>query len=375
MNAVLETTQQIRERAVARLEELCLYLLPGGHKEGSHWRAGNINGDPGKSFDVNLTTGQFGDWAAGDKMQTGPINLWMQAKGLDFNTARAQLAQWLGMSVDETSAPKQNGQFDWSDCVNAMAGSNMLREVATWRGFSREFCDWLVDRKEIGLFHNAIAFPIRGQGGKVLSPHYLKSRPKDWKYFKGTRVCPFIIGNLKDATEVHVHESTWDGLAFYDRIDAHRMSGICVIVTRGAKNAKLLKGLIPTGKKVYVWPQNDKPDEQGTVASEEWFRGIKENLEGSFWRVETPTEFSDLNDWTRGGATKADLVSAIAGAESKCNGNDAVTQQSKVCAYYDIFRKEYLLQNAAGRWHSYDQAQFKLQLRSRGIRRANLKMR
>jgi hypothetical protein len=35
-------------------------------------------------------------------------------------------------------------------------------------------------------------------------------------------------------------------------------------------------------------------------------------------------------------------------------------------AYYDISRKEYLMRNAAGRWHSYDQGQFKLRLRSRG---------
>ena len=38
-----------------------------------------------------------------------------------------------------------------------------------------------------------------------------------------------------------------------------------------------------------------------------------------------------------------------------------------VQGYYDIARKEFLLQNAAGRWHSYDQSQFRLQLRARGF--------
>jgi hypothetical protein len=42
------------------------------------------------------------------------------------------------------------------------------------------------------------------------------------------------------------------------------------------------------------------------------------------------------------------------------------TPPTAVEAYYDIARKEYLSQNAAGRWHSYDQGQFKLRLRSRG---------
>jgi hypothetical protein len=35
-------------------------------------------------------------------------------------------------------------------------------------------------------------------------------------------------------------------------------------------------------------------------------------------------------------------------------------------AYYDICRKEFLVQNAGGRWHHYDLSQFKLQLRARG---------
>lgn len=43
-----------------------------------------------------------------------------------------------------------------------------------------------------------------------------------------------------------------------------------------------------------------------------------------------------------------------------------VTVSLPVTAYYDSTRKEYLIQNRAGRWHSHDQSQFKLQLRARG---------
>lgn len=41
-------------------------------------------------------------------------------------------------------------------------------------------------------------------------------------------------------------------------------------------------------------------------------------------------------------------------------------ESASVNAYYDIMRKEFLIQNASGRWHAYDQGQFKLQLRARG---------
>src|SRR6266436_7210820 len=108
----------------------------------------------------------------------------------------------------------------------------------------------MVGRKLVGLVYGAIAFPIYNQDGKVVSPHYLKSRPKGWIYFKGTHVSPLVVGNLNDAQEFHIHESTWDGLTFCDRSEAYRSPDICVVITRGANHAKTLKGIIPPGKRV-----------------------------------------------------------------------------------------------------------------------------
>jgi hypothetical protein len=42
------------------------------------------------------------------------------------------------------------------------------------------------------------------------------------------------------------------------------------------------------------------------------------------------------------------------------------TVPTAVEAFYDIARKEYLMRNAAGRWHALDQAGFKLRLRENG---------
>ncbi len=57
----------LRQLSPERMEALCSYLLPGGRKEGCRWLAGSVFGEPGRSFDVNLNTGVFGDWAADDK--------------------------------------------------------------------------------------------------------------------------------------------------------------------------------------------------------------------------------------------------------------------------------------------------------------------
>lgn len=72
-------------------ERLCRHLLPGGKKEGCRWLAGSILGEPGKSLDVNLRTGQWGDWA-GDQKGHGAIDLWMAVTGVDFKTAVQKLS-------------------------------------------------------------------------------------------------------------------------------------------------------------------------------------------------------------------------------------------------------------------------------------------
>jgi hypothetical protein len=101
MQTVLRAeTDLIRQHALSRLEELCSYLLPNGRKEGCRWLAGSVAGEPGRSFDVNLRTGVFGDWAAQGKMKQGGINLWMEVRQVDFLTAKRELAEWLSIPTE-----------------------------------------------------------------------------------------------------------------------------------------------------------------------------------------------------------------------------------------------------------------------------------
>jgi AAA domain len=333
MSDIVAETERIKRQGLERLQELCEQeLLPGGKKEGNHYRCGSINGDKGRSFDVNLSNGKFGDFASDEKMRSGAINLWMEVKGVDFNTARTQLAAWLGIplspprTAQEKSSATSNGAFDWEHCVDAIRGSDLLREVREWRGFSPEFCDWLVSHRLIGSVYGGVAFPIHDEHGKVIGSHFLKSRPKGWMYSRGSHVTPLIIGNPEKATEIHIHESTWDGLDFCDKTQSYKNTDVCVIITRGVTHASKLNGIIPKGRRVYAWPQNDKVIDikTGKIPSEQWFDTVRENLERSFYRAATPPEFADLNDWTRAGATKNDLVDAISDATliEKDDGDD-----------------------------------------------------
>ncbi|HKC00452.1 MAG TPA: toprim domain-containing protein [Terriglobales bacterium] len=109
--------ETLRQFSAQQWEALCGYLQPAGKKEGCHWLAGSINGERGRSFDVNLRTGIFGDWASDDKKQRGPINYWMAVTGVDFKTAVQGLAAWLGGQADipqprhQRSAPNERDKM------------------------------------------------------------------------------------------------------------------------------------------------------------------------------------------------------------------------------------------------------------------------
>jgi hypothetical protein len=91
---------ELRRLVSERFEALARYLYPNCRKEGCHLLVGSSKGEPGCSFDINLQTEFFGDWAADSRMQRGGINLWMVARNVGFRTAIQQLANWSGCQLD-----------------------------------------------------------------------------------------------------------------------------------------------------------------------------------------------------------------------------------------------------------------------------------
>jgi P4 family phage/plasmid primase-like protien len=203
-------------------------------------------------------------------------------------------------------------QFDWEKCVRNTTEDH-LRELSAWRGFDIKFCQELTEGKVIGRFENFWAFPVT-DGEEIIGCHYLLDQDnKKWRFNpKGTKAWPLILGDLSNCVEVHLLESTWDGLALYE----HMPSDVVVVITRGAQHgAKVRSVEIPKNAKVLVWPQNDKPKADGTIPSEQWFEGVKKEIHGEFLRIQTPLKYADLNDWTRDGAKFKELRKAVDDAE------------------------------------------------------------
>jgi P4 family phage/plasmid primase-like protien len=269
----------------------------------------------------------YGDgtrWKDHGTGQTGDsYDLYQILEGLDSKQAFVPFVELAGLGHLLSSAPsssKARAQptFNWTKCVEAIT-EDQLQELAAWRGYSIESCHWLRDHGHIGSHDGHFAFPVGEPHGALTGCHYLADQDnKIWKFSPGGPAHPLIIGDIDSAIVVHVFESTWDGLALYDRMslwETEDQSLTAIIITRGATNTAKIRGLVHDRSRVFVWPQNDEQKSNGKIPSEEWFTGIRANIGCAFQRVNTPSNYSDLNDWTRDGATPADLDEAIGEAK------------------------------------------------------------
>jgi hypothetical protein len=212
------------------------------------------------------------------------------------NGARAVSNKKRSTTAAEKSAP------NWQKYNDAFTEKN-VNQLAQWRGYSVEFCEWLRVNKLVGVYNGHIAFPVI-ENGQIIGVHYKVG--DGWRYGPtGVKTTPLVIGESIADDPIYLFESQWDMLAFAD--SSGERSGL--VATRGAKNGKAVAGLIPSGSTVYIWTQNDP-------AGEQWQQQICASTNASVKRVKIPAPHKDLNDWTRAGATADDLLSAILSAET-----------------------------------------------------------
>src|SRR5436190_1640587 len=105
----MSDAQRIKELLHGRVEELAPYLFPYGRREGVHWCVGDVTGDPGHSFKICLVgkkAGLWGDFAHSQKHSRNLLDLWMQARNVDFKTALRQAAEWTGHRLHSTNGEK-----------------------------------------------------------------------------------------------------------------------------------------------------------------------------------------------------------------------------------------------------------------------------
>ena len=86
--------------ALAALHALVVRWFPNGCRDGREWCVGSLEGEPGRSLKINLTTGVWRDFAAGVG-GSDPISLAAALAGISQVEAARRLAQMLGVADHE----------------------------------------------------------------------------------------------------------------------------------------------------------------------------------------------------------------------------------------------------------------------------------
>lgn len=207
--------------------------------------------------------------------------------------------------------------IDWKACLASFNNAE-ADKLAAWRGISPEFFLWLNKSGALGMFEGKVAFANRNESGAVVSAHVPVA--DKWIYKpSGHPVAPLIFGDAATVGFVLAFESQWDAFAVMDKHGWHKSDGLpdtAVIVTRGNSNGKLIRGRVSPDAVVYAFKQNDEPTpKQPIPPGDIWLADVAANAGCNVLNVATPSPHKDANDWTRAGATKADIEAAIASAK------------------------------------------------------------
>jgi hypothetical protein len=311
-----EVHQLIRDN----IRVLCSRFFPHGKLLNGHeWAVGSVAGDPGESLKIELNdpvrAGMFKDWATDDKGTF--LDLLKLSRNFSLDQAVMDVCATLGVPFQSLlnyaanpadqykqragTASQASAAVDWSPYK--LTHLNQISELASWRGYSVEFCQWAADRDYIGRDKGRWVTPVIVNG--VLAAIHKRLSDGNWIYEpSGNGAHPLIAGDLTSAQAGWIEESQWDTFAALDAHGIQHGVPIVGIATRGANNAKLIKEVQFAGQ-LYTCGQND-------AAGKKWLDELAAIR--PFKHVPIPTQFKDLNDWLKAGGEK-DFIAAFNGAK------------------------------------------------------------
>lgn len=205
----------------------------------------------------------------------------------------------------------ESWEHPWNECVRRITQKE-IDELAEWRGYRPEFCQWLKDSRLIGLKDGLLSMPISVAEinlGKwqfeLITGIHQRRKDGSWRIYGGSME-PLVIEGSKTPTQQFIFESQWDAFALIDALG--EQSDTRIIITRGASNGGLV---IPFNLKLptTLIMQNDE-EKNGKVPAEVWADKVEATLiKAPTRKLYPPKEYKDLNDWIRD--IKGDVISEL----------------------------------------------------------------
>jgi hypothetical protein len=160
--------------------------------------------DQRNSFSVFKGEGSAWYWKCWASCGQGDeITFLEKLKGISTGEAIKLFLEMAGCAPVKTfrTAKNANGAFNWQACVEALTESDLER-LGNERCYSRVFCEWLRGKQLVGLHKGRIAFP--NGNGTVVGAHIWQG-DKGWLFYPaGNKTQPFVIGDIKNAKQVHL---------------------------------------------------------------------------------------------------------------------------------------------------------------------------
>lgn len=200
--------RQIAEMLGQRADTLARDLLPGGKRDGRHWRCGSIMGEPGQSFVLTLAGSHAGRWtdfagggaegSHGDCLDLVALRLCQGNKAEAIKWAR----QWLGLAGQVDRAAMARARED-AERARAARDAAASAEVAESR--SRAQGMFLHARERIGGTGAAAYLAGRGIDLAALGrqPRSLRFAPGLWNA-RAQAEMPAMVAAVTGETGHHI---------------------------------------------------------------------------------------------------------------------------------------------------------------------------
>lgn len=297
----------VANKALGSSEFVLAQLLPHGRREGPEWVSTNPTRNDNRpgSFKVNTHTGQWSDFATGDK-GGDLVSLYAYLNGTNQGEAAKQIDSMLGGSVTPSPIKVEKPKVHTVKAADHKEAARMLSQYWIDKGFRPQSLHAYNDKEgkpifwRVRLKHEKDGkkiFPMRFDGDGI----YAKAEPQ-FPYQQKPIYGQLGIHRKPDAT-VYVVEG--EACA-----DALRRLGIVATTSGGETSANFADWSPLSGRDVVIWPDNDQPGRQYAEAVKAKVKGIAKSVRVvDVAKLQLP-EKGDCVDWlaSNANATEADIA-------------------------------------------------------------------
>ena len=255
--------QKINDEALSQLPTLLPELLPGGRTIGHEYTCGDIAGNPGKSFKVNIDTGKWADFAESGEKGGDPISLVAAVRDVPQGEAARWLADWLGIGHPAPTVHRQKSAPD------------------RWKTSPAPAIPAAINHPQYGK--PDATWEYRSATGALLGIVCRFNRPNGKK-----EILPFTYGTDGNGAPYWRWKSWPEPRPLYGLDRLAQRPDATVIVTEGEKATDAAQHLVPAAvavtwpggcnavtktdfsplksRRVAIWPDNDEPGHKAAEA-------------------------------------------------------------------------------------------------------------